>query len=184
MVCSSFKMFGDFVKTMEAAYSDREISLEEYLTNIWFDVLKHKEEAVTCELIFSILERAFVSQNHGFDDEWLAYTKPADIHYDEKTHKVILEDGTSDFLLLKQTLLFQIAELHRMKERGDLNLPDYDLYGGIETPSGYRWYNFNPILYLKVIHIHCFPEESVVDRDHNLDWLNLEGMLEVGRTFE
>ena len=178
--------FREFVDYCESNFSGCEITLEEYLINLLFLVRENRESQVTERLILSILEGAFEPQeDYRFESEWLIYTGPANIPFDEVKWVQIEVQSPQDYEYLEHTLLFQIAELHRMKEDGILDKPDHELYGGIDSPSGHRWYNFSPIPYLSVV-ASCFSSCGSYQSEEacEIDWLDLESILETGRTWE
>lgn len=53
----------------------------------------------------------------------------------------------TDFALWESLLLQQIRDLREMASAGTLDDPHR--YGGIDAPSGHRWYNFDPATYLE-----------------------------------
>lgn len=116
-------------------------TLEEYLRTLWSLIQKHRNSEVTFSLLGRLLHDAFTNESPPFDESWLIYENPPDIMLDDNdTHD-------ADFSLLQQMICYQIADLHRMREAGILDKPY--IYLGADSPTGHRWYNFNPFSYLR-----------------------------------
>lgn len=111
----------------------RAISLEEYLRSLWFVVSNSKIAEPTVENVADWLETAFTIAPPDFDSRWLSL-RPA---------KGLVENFTD----WENVILYQIADLRRMAESGQLQ--DKERYFGIDSPSGSRWYNFDPFSYLE-----------------------------------
>ncbi len=144
----------DFIETLsEITASETQLTLEEYLRALLKIIQKHASEQTTCSLFGKILLDAFSEEPLPFDKHWLKYTHPP------LPHNQILS-----FEYLHQTILYQIADLHRMK---DVEISSIDKYAGFDSPTGNRWYNFHPADYLG-----CTAEgfRSHIKKSNNVYW--------------
>jgi hypothetical protein len=79
-------------------------------------------------------------------------------------------------------LYYQISDLYRMEQAGLLNKPAFDLWLGIDSPTGYRWYNFTPSSFLECA---CAGEPEDDDEDvAEADWNFLTDFLWLGQIYE
>jgi hypothetical protein len=144
-------------------------SLEEYLRALWVLVQSHRSEQVSWTLIGSILTDAFTIEPLAFDPQWLQYNEPP------------LRKNISDpYAYLQHMLLYQIADLHRMQEAGTLNLSPVTLYGGIDSPTGHRWYNFSTESYFEC----AFSGAEEGNQSQECDWDSLADLLYLGQIYE
>ncbi|MCA9922121.1 MAG: hypothetical protein KC421_07110 [Anaerolineales bacterium] len=111
-------------------------SLEAYLLSFWSLVVTESTDLIDVYQLLSWLERAFEHEPPPFQPHWLDIPSPQPFRKRIATF--------SDW---EDVILFQIADLHRMAESGDLTSPNR--YEGITSPSGTQWYNFDPITYLE-----------------------------------
>jgi hypothetical protein len=87
------------------------------------------------------LAEAVVSPVAPFDLNWLTYKEPPS----ELSQNQPLED---DFGFVQKMLLYQIADLHQMKDEGVLEQPPHVLWLGTSRKGGQTWYNFEPASFL------------------------------------
>lgn len=173
------------MKSQEDKYSR---TLEEYLRSLWSVINQNKDAEVSCELIFNILQIAFVTLPQEFNEQWLSYDDSLNWSYQngeyviegwdrEKSKPIVVQRGISDFKILTHTILFQIADLHRMRGK-ELN---YEWkYYGITSPTGNSWYNFDVFTYL-ACGTAGFNQEAKLE---DCDWVFLASILELGRLYE
>lgn len=115
-------------------------SLGEYLRSLWSLIEEQHDQSPSFALFGQLLSEAFTREPPPFEDSWLAYEKPP-LGLGRKDPST-LED-------LREMILYQIADLHRMQQAGILNKPASILWGGISLPGGHTWYNFHPQTYLE-----------------------------------
>ena len=146
--------------------------LEEYLRSLWALIQDLGSPPITCEQLAALLEKAFSHPPAPFDPAWMKYTGPPEN----------IPDDSDSFEILKHILWFQIADLRRM--RGNV-LDKLYRYFGEESPTGNRWYNFDPCTYLEC-GTALFGKEPEDDEnpDEPLGWIDLAEILEMGRTYE
>ncbi len=108
-------------------------SLEAYLRSLWSVVAQDRDEALTAEKFVEWVMTAWVMAPPPFNPEWL------------ERHPKFSDEA--DFEAWEYCILYQIADLRKMHEAGLLN--DEYRYFGIDSPSGSRWYNFDPLTYLE-----------------------------------
>jgi HEAT repeat protein len=175
------------VTGFETTYGDNPPSLEEYLRSLWRIVSQSQVTSPSLEQVAKWLTAAFAVGPPPIDPEWMKRTKnlPSSFQtYDNWEHLI----------------LFQIADLRRMADAGQLK--DEQRYYGITSPSGHRWYNFDPFTYLEcgvrgalggyeedeVIVLIPPPEgqsaNSPVHEIDNLGWEGFSAILECGRVYE
>jgi len=164
-------------------------SLEEYLRSLWVLVGRNQHQPVSHTLLGHMLAEAFVTEPAAFDPAWLQYEKPLPWDYEDGRYVLktfvgdeerIIEDHVDEFRILTHTIEFQIADLRRM--RGN-QLEDKNRHMGLISPTGNSWYNFDVFTYLRcstsgmVSHSRGAPFEGC-------DWVELAGILELGRLYE
>ena len=168
-------------------------SLEAYLRGLWKVTQKCRHQTTSPALIEQVLYEAVMAEPAPFDKDWLKYERPPfDPDYQEK--------HDNGFTYFKHTILFQIADLRRMQEAGMLNLSPIILFGGVDSPSGNRWYNFDVFDYFtcaeRGYRSHCerfgVPDEwsqTLPPIGHPINstecnWRDLAEILEFGRIYE
>lgn len=107
-------------------------SLEEYLRALYLLAAPHRGTTPTVEQFAGWLESALTAPPLPFDPLWLTC---------ERGVSLTEYDGW------EACILFQIADLRRMAQGGQLSDPQR--YFGIDSPSGSRWYNFDVLTYLE-----------------------------------
>ena len=167
-------------------------TLEEYLRSLWVIVNRNQYDRPTYDFFLTILEQAFQTAPAEFDTRWLEYDKPLSWNYIDNGYviealknkkSVIIERNVDDFRILKHTLLFQIADLYRMREN---QLKNPQRYFGVKSPSGYSWYKFDIFTYLECA-TRGIVDHSRDERNKEVascDWVDLATILELGRLYE
>lgn len=177
--------FYDRITDLPKQYENRD--LEEYLLALYGLVLKRKEEPMTCDLFFELLENAFTENPVEFDEAWREKQNPPDgnrmfrkFTNPDFAHLMKEERDSTltpvDYTL--QVLQFQIAELNSMRGK---QLDHEYKYFGINSDAGHRWYNFDPFGNLEC-GARCMEDNN--DRMDNIDWALLGELLEDGRVYE
>ena len=162
-------------------------NLEEYLLALYQNVIEHKRDEISYELILMIITKSFTSEPIQFENDWLnCITAPDENRISRKfTNKEInFEIDKSNYSELKpfeftiEVLKFQIAELHKMKEK---QLKNEYRYFGVTSDTGNDWYNFDPFGNLE-----C-GARCMVDNEEDFeksDWSFIGELLENGRIYE
>lgn len=112
-----------------------ERSLEDYLRALWQIASRMADATPSADDVAEMLRRAAIEEPPAFDPRWLA------------EHTVCPEPQKGSFEDWEKTILYQIVDLRRMAEVGTLEDPER--YFGVVSPSGARWYNFDPVTYLE-----------------------------------
>lgn len=147
-------------------------TLEEYLRSLWGLIQMNRESEITFSLLGQLLHDAFVNEPPPFDESWLIFENPPDITLDEK------DAHYTDFSILQQMICYQIADLHRMKQAGILDKPYLAL--GADSPTGNRWFNFDPISYLRCATASMVKNLSAT----TCNWQDLTLLLWLGQIYE
>lgn len=141
-------------------------SLEEYLRALWQLAQGYQHTPLTFSLIAQLFETALTAEPAPFENEWLAlYQQPPHLpkEYTER-----------EFAYFQHMILFQIADLHRMKNAGMLDKPGHILWLGVESPTGQTWYN---------VGIAGFIHQSAYAIQHP-GWIAMGELLYSGQTYE
>ena len=162
-----FQLFVDDLVNTLARTSQR--NLDEYLRALWGLLVSQQDKEPTWQLLAQLFRRAFIEPAYEFDHNWLQYTDP-DTEFYQTTR--------SEFDVLKQMLLYQIADLHRMRASGNFDLPGYILSGGISSPTGHIWYNFSPEDFL------ASANSGIQFRADHCTWSDLALFLWLGQIYE
>ncbi len=144
-------------------------SLEEYLRALCGLLQQTQADGVTFRLLGQLLHDAFLAEPLSFDENWLQYDTPPDLDEDEK-------EGS--FSVLQQMICYQIADLHRMAQAGLLD--NQFRYFGIDSPTGHRWYNFDPSSYLECAAQSLREDDAYTDAS----WTDLAVLLWLGQIYE
>jgi hypothetical protein len=176
------------VSSFEDKYGGSSLpSLEAYLRSLWLVVSKQRPDTPTAQQVADWLEQAFNTMPPAFDPRWLQLIPKYDFE----------NAGYDDW---EGVIQFQIADLRRMAESGILE--DKYRYFGVDSPSGSRWYNFDPLIYLECgirgtlggyqeteVIVLIAPSDgqsadSPVYEINELNWEEFIGILECGRVYE
>jgi len=188
------KSFRDAVLVMLDQYSGKHIgSLEEYLRSLWQIFDKYQSEMPSYTLFLQMLEEAFQAEPAEFDPQWLQYDKPLDwcfcdgvyvLNVYRKGEIVIVKRDVHPLRILKHTVLFQVADLYKMR---DNQLKEEGIYFGIQSPTNNRWYNFDVFTYLECGTRGTMGVDGDKRREYEFtscDWTKLADVLEMGRLYE
>ena len=111
--------YGAFYNAMVSLPENHENrDLEEYLLALFSLVKKHEKEPFSPELCIEIIQKAFTETPMSFDEKWLSVCDAPD------------EGKGMDFT--QNVLIFQIAELHRMRDK---ELQNPQRYSGINSET-------------------------------------------------
>ena len=146
-------------------------SLEEYLRAVWAEAQEYRKGPVTFRLLAEVLTNAFAKEPLLFDEQWLVYKSLPKTMLDQ----LPVEDTFEE---LQHMILYQIADLHRMEDEGLLSNP-YRYYG-IDSPTGFNWYNFDPETFLECASRGLGSGSS----DTQCDWGYLAVFLWLGQIYE
>jgi hypothetical protein len=167
------KDFCEFIRVLAKNASSSDRSLEEYLRALWLLVQEYKNDKLSFALLAQILADALTAPVAPFDDNWLNYEEPpAELH---QGHPV-----ENDFEFLQKMLLYQIADLHRMREEGVLDAPPHILWMGASRKGGSVWYNFEPATFLGI----ALGGIKADSDNTEYDWSNLAIQLWLGQIYE
>jgi hypothetical protein len=160
---------GDFRVFLESLgekpYHD---SLENYLRTLLALVQENRRNKVTFSLLAQLILAAYSGEPLPFEEKWLTYSSPPDVSLKER----------GDYEYLRQMMLYQIADLHLMEEAGILDDPPQ--YFGVNSPTGHRWYNFDPQSYFSCAGSGLRKGSMVTE----CDWATLATILLLGQIYE
>ena len=145
---------------------------------------------MTADLLLNLLQNAFTSEPKKFSSEWLRITTAPDENIMSKKFtnpeinlqidkSVVSDKSGIDYSIA--LLQFQIAELHKMKGK---QLDDDMRYFGIDSETGNRWYNFDPMTNLECGARCILDNEDDEDKEFIVSWQTLGELLEMGRIYE
>jgi hypothetical protein len=178
----------EFVRNLKDKHKGESLpSLEDYLCSLWSIVSRSQHSLPTFEKLVEWLEKAFTEEPPQFNPDWME-------------RSLWYEGELTDYADWEHLILFQIADLRRMAEAGILE-NEYRYYG-IDSPSGSRWYNFDPLTYLEcgvrgmyggyeedeVIVLIPPPEGESADSPvcilNEFTWQDFSGILKYGQEYE
>ena len=174
-------------KICELPNSFKNRELEEYLLAVYKNVLIHKNSKPTFELVLKIFYDSFTSEPEKFDPDWLKITNAPDENRmsrkftNPEISSSINKSSISEFQGIDftfQTLRFQIAELHKMRDK---QLKNEMRYFGLESETGNYWYNFDPFGNLEC-GVRCMIDNE--QDNESIDWSIIGEILENGRIYE
>ena len=154
------------------------VHLEEFLRSLWQVINVYKDQKLSAALFVQLLSEAWAGDPGDFDPEWLKIEESADdIEFD--TNKQM-----DDFDYLKGTILYQIADLRRMRDAGYFEMDGNILFMGVQSPTGSSWYNWSPVSFLE-----CGTRgmQGAARQDIELNdftWRNLAELLYLGQMYE
>lgn len=148
-------------------------TLDEYLRALLGLVYQYHDYKVSSSLLAKLWEEAFVAPPLPFDAGWLVNESPRLPGLTEAAR--ILQD---DFALMEDLLLYQIADLHRMQQAGQLNQAGHILYMGVKSPTQHTWYNFWPEDFLNA------SRQTLSSEWKATSWCDLGIMLWLGQIYE
>ncbi|GIK63598.1 MAG: hypothetical protein BroJett018_13920 [Chloroflexota bacterium] len=150
--------------------TDYNKSLELYLSALWKLLDEKRNSPPTWELFATLIEKAYIEEAPPFDPAWLDFSVSPD------SDRIFKE---TDFAIVQDLILFQIADLHRMSEAGTLSIPVMFLYTGVESPSKSYWYNFHPRSFWS-----CAFGERRSTGQTTCNWGNFAVLLKFGQEYE
>ena len=169
-------------------YENRD--LEEYLSALLMLVEREKSQTLTPELLLKLLQDAFTSEPAEFNSDWLQITDAPDSNIMSKKFtnpefssgidkSVVSNVNGLDYTIT--VLHFQISELHKMRNK---QLLDEYRYFGIDSETGNRWYNFDPLTNLECGAACMLDNTEDEDASMEFTWQTLGELLEMGRVYE
>ena len=176
------------ISTLKDNFENRE--LETYLLSLLSLVEQQKNQDLTTDLLLNLLHNAFTSEPKEFNSEWLSITTAPDENTMSKKFtnpeinipidkSVVSEKSGVDYSIA--VLQFQISELYKMKGK---QLDDDMRYFGINSETGNRWYNFDPMTNLECGARCILDNEEDEDKEFIVSWQTLGELLEMGRIYE
>lgn len=185
----TFDEFIDEIDKLPENFENRD--LEAFLLAIYKNLEDNRDiyvkEQPTLDLILCILKVSFTSVPAEFNIDWLNITQAPDPNRmsriftapelkDEFDKTNYSEKFGMDFTM--DILKFQISELHKMRGK---QLDDEYRYFGIDSETGNRWYNFDPLTNLEC-GARCMDDNG--DINEKIDWSFIGNLLEDGRVYE
>lgn len=162
------KEFYDSISKFDEKYGQTwEGDLEKYLRGILQSTETHLNEKPSLKLFLEIIEEAFKGNVADFKEEWMEYKNPPN------------EDRMDELQYVKEVIIFQIADLRRIKDE----VEDNPKYFETTSPSGNQWYNYHPFAYLECSAAWLVDSKALCDEDE-ADWYLFGRLLEMGRLYE
>lgn len=170
----------EFIERINKIQTQKRIpsNLEAFLCGMWASSLKYHDLEPSWELFLQIISDGWTTTGMNFDTSWLSIVKSSDL--------IEIETNTrmDDFDYLKGTILYQIADLHRMRDAGYYEKDPMLLYFGLESPTGATWYNWTIEGFLEAANA---PMDSDTADDMELEqatWRDLAELLILGQIYE
>ncbi len=158
--------------------------LRRYLRALLALLLQAKNEPVTFQLLHDLIVGAFKCDPLDFDPSWLEIADPDNELYDDDAEYLTDLSNDDQFDITRRTIMFHIADYHRMKEAGLLDDDPYICINGVETQSGRRWYNFHPVDFIEC-GLHGHQDEFFPGPERTYaDWSTLAHIISDGSTYE
>lgn len=171
--------------------------LETYLLALLNLVTHNKKKAATPGLLLELLAAAFTATPATLDKTWLQITSAPETRAEKRrldayrtTNEVAQPtqptpdpfagrsvDGI-DYTI--EVLQFQAAECYKMRGK---QLADKWRTMGIDSETGNRWYNFDPISNISC-GLQYFLDTADEEAPFEVDWATLGHLLEMGRIYE
>lgn len=184
----TYNTFYEHICDLPNSFQNR--NLEAYLRTLLKLVEQEKEQDLTVDLLLKLIKEAFVSEPGMFNPEWLRITNAPDENIMSKkitnpeiksaVDKTIISDKSGIEYTIA-VLQFQIAELHKMKDK---QLDDEMRYFGVYSETGNRWYNFDPMTNLECGARGLSDSEDDEESDFDVSWQTIGELLEMGRIYE
>jgi len=177
--------FYNHISSLQDNFQNRD--LETYLLALLKLVDQEKEQSLNSNLLLRLLQDAFIAEPAEFNSEWLKITEAPDENIMSKKFtnpainstidKSIVSDKSGIYYTIA-VIQFQIAELHKMKSK---QLNDEMRYFGIDSQTGNRWYNFDPMMNLECGARCIVDSEEDADQAFIPSWQTIGELLEMGR---
>ncbi len=166
--------FSNFVRYLVAnKLEDYKGSLEEYLRSLYSLLEKHKARQPSWQLFAEMVNGALSEPPAAVDPSWMQITSALPTAPMKKT-------DLPEFDSLRVRLRYQIADLHRIRDAGMYEKKsEAELWLGWDSPTGDRWYNFFPGIFLE-----CAAELRGVENTEVCSWRDLEDFLDTGQYYE
>ena len=135
----------DKIGETESAFKSSNKNLEEYWRSMYRAAIEIKDEKPTLQLFFELITKSINYPPLDFKPEWLNSISPPESNLFDATVKIGKEGVKSEFKefeFFTKVLEFQIAELRKMKGK---QLENEHKYFGIDSETGNRWFNFDPL---------------------------------------
>ena len=144
--------------------------LETYLLALYGLMASYKNDTCTPNVCLELLVKAFAAAPIPYEEEWATIVTMPEAE----------DEHLSAFDYTQAVILFQIAELHRMKDK---ELHNEMRSFGITSETGYDWYNFNP---LDLLECGARGLCDYIGEDKTIpnDWHFLGHLLDLGRYYE
>lgn len=184
----TYNTFYERICDLRNNYQNRD--LETYLLALLKLVEEERTQNLTADLLLKLIQDAFTVEPKEFNEEWLSIEAAPDENIMSKKFtnpeislaidKTVVSDRSGiDYSIA--VLHFQISELHKM--RGD-QLEDEMRFLGIDSETGNRWYNFDPMANLECGARGILDNEEDDEKDFKVSWQTLGELLEMGRIYE
>ena len=192
---SIFEEFKSSVLTALDKHEQDNISLEGYLLALWVVIEKHKNSQPSYPLFATIINEAFETQPHEFDEQWQTYEDYLSWSYENgsyviKEYKdgkwVITQKDVDDYEILKHTILYQIVDFRKLFPD---KIKDSQSFFGIDSGKGDTWYNFAPIDYwscaIRGMEDHLKSPASLYAANFSkCTWAVFAALLSLGQSYE
>ena len=179
--------FYEHICSLNDKFENRD--LETYLLSLLKLVEQEKSQILTSDILLKLIQNAFISEPQEFNSEWLSIETAPDENVMSKKFTNTEINSTIDKSIVSDkngidysiaVLQFQISELHKMKGK---QLDDEMRYFGIDSDTGNRWYNFDPMTNLEC-GARCILDSDDEEREFIVSWQTLGELLEMGRIYE
>lgn len=146
-------------------------SLEEFLRALYAVAQRHKHHPLTWDRVAQMLNEAYTETPAPFEPAW---AKAAEFPFEEKFKQ-------NPYAYFEAMLIHQIVDLHQMDEAGIYkSASPAELYFGVDSPMGNRWYNHE---------VHSYLEAAYAGFDgHRMnkpaDWFLFGVLLNLGQIYE
>jgi hypothetical protein len=177
----------DGIRSLRARWAAEQPPLNDYLRSLWQIARAHADAPPTAARLLDWCTAAFSTPPPDFDPAWLELKWAS------------WDEDHASFADWERLICYQIADLQRMADDGTLSQPDR--YFGVTSPSGARWYNFDPLGYLEcgirgtfggylasevivLIPSASGSDDSAVFELPPLTWADLCQLLEYGQEYE
>ena len=171
----------DKIGETESAFKSSNKNLEEYWRSMYRAAIEIKDEKPTLQLFFELITKSINYPPLDFKPEWLNSISPPESNLFDATVKIGKEGVKSEFKefeFFTKVLEFQIAELRKMKGK---QLENEHKYFGIDSETGNRWFNFDPLGILEC-GLGGFRANGFNKDLEN--WIFLGEIIEMGRIYE
>lgn len=158
--------------------TDSATDLEYFLRSLWKAILKYQDQEPSFELFQQIISESWTGEPIDFDKSWFAIK--------ENANMIEIKTSTrmDDFEYLRGTILYQIADLRRMRDAGYFEMDGNILFMGVQSPTGSSWYNWSPEDFLNAATSalgSSNPKQNVVE---TITWRDLAALLYLGQLYE